>query len=55
MTHVHRDPSTGKPAKFITNSYAPDASLSKVADCGYNAEENLEEATSVTSSRESRV
>ena len=55
MTRVHHDPSAGKPAKFITYSCNQDVFLSVVADHGYNAENDLEEAASVASSRESRV
>ena len=55
MTRIHRDPSAGKPAKFITYSCPPEAASSSVVSQGFIAEEHLEEAASVASSRESRV
>ena len=51
MTRIQRDQQQGKPAKFITYS-CPDPDPSNIAII---AEESLEEATSVASSRESRV
>ena len=50
MTRVQRDHQQGKAAKFITYSCPPSD-----PDQNLIAEENFDEASSVASSRESRV